>query len=147
MHDGRRTAPSAGALYPLELYLVAGHITGLDAGVYRYVPARHQLTPVLAGDVRLALARAALDQDCVGQAAATLVFTAVTRRTTRKYGERGLRYVHIEVGHAAQNVFLQASALALATVTVGAFDDDAVARLLQLTREEAPLYLMPVGRP
>jgi SagB-type dehydrogenase family enzyme len=145
-HDGRRTAPSAGALYPLVLYLVAGRVSGLDAGVYRYLPASHQLTLVLAGEVRAALAQAALGQGCVDQAAATLAFAAVPRRTTRQYGERGLRYVHIEVGHAAQNVFLQATALTLATVTVGAFDDAAVARVLKLPREETPLYLMPVGR-
>lgn len=145
-HDGLRTAPSAGALYPLELYLVSGRVSGLGVGVYHYIPARHRLVPVLGGDVRAALAQAALGQDCIADAAATLVFTAVTRRTTRKYGERGLRYVDIEVGHAAQNVFLQATALKLATVTVGAFDDDAVALVLHFPHEHAPRYLMPLGK-
>lgn len=143
--DGARTAPSAGALYPLDLYLVAGEVRDLAPGVYRYVPGRHQLEPVAAGDVRRGLGAAALAQECVAEGAAVFVFTAVERRTTRKYGPRGVRYVHIEVGHAAQNLALQATALGLGSVTVGAFDDDAVARLLDLPKGEAPLYLMPVG--
>ncbi|HWR88603.1 MAG TPA: SagB/ThcOx family dehydrogenase [Acidiferrobacterales bacterium] len=143
--DGARTAPSAGALYPLELYLVAGAVRELAPGVYRYVPGKHQLEPVAAGDLSRQLCAAALAQECVAAGAAVFVFTAVERRTTRKYGPRGVRYVHIEVGHAAQNLALQATALGLGSVTVGAFDDAAVARLLQLPAGEAPLYLMPVG--
>lgn len=144
-HDGARTAPSAGALYPLELYLVAGEVRDLAPGIYRYVPARHQLQHVAEGDVRRGLCAAALAQECVAGGAAVFVFTAIERRTTRKYGLRGVRYVHIEVGHAAQNLALQATALGLASVTVGAFDDDAVTRVLDLPEGEAPLYLMPVG--
>lgn len=140
-----RTAPSAGALYPLELYLVAGEVRDLAPGVYRYVPSGHQLEPVVAGDLRSDLCAAALEQECASEGAAVFVFTAVERHTTRKYGPRGVRYVHIEVGHAAQNLALQATALGLGTVTVGAFDDTAVARLLHLPEGEAPLYLMPVG--
>ena len=143
--DGARTAPSAGALYPLELYLVAGEVRDLAPGVYRYVPGRHQLEPVAAGDVRHGLCAAALAQECVAEGAVVFVFTAVERRTTRKYGLRGVRYVHIEVGHAAQNLVLQATVLGLGSVTIGAFDDDAVAHLLHLPKGEAPLYLMPVG--
>jgi SagB-type dehydrogenase family enzyme len=143
--DGARTAPSAGALYPLELYLVAGEVRDLAPGVYRYGPGKHQLLPIATGDRRRGLCDAALAQECVAGGAAVFVFTAVERRTTRKYGPRGVRYVHIEVGHAAQNLALQATALGLDSVTVGAFDDAAVARLLQLPEGEAPLYLMPVG--
>lgn len=145
--DGLRAAPSAGALYPLELYLVAGVVRDLDPGVYRYAPAGHKLVKIIAGDQRHKLAAAAHGQDSVADAAAMLVFTAVERRTTRKYGSRGVRYVHIETGHAAQNVFLQATALGLGAVVVGAFDDDAVGALLQLPQGETPLYLMPLGRP
>jgi len=145
--DGLRTAPSAGALYPLELYLVVGMVRGLDPGVYRYAPAGHKLMKIIAGDQRHKLASAAHVQDCVADAAAVLVFTAVERRTTRKYGSRGVRYVHIETGHASQNVFLQATALDLGTVVVGAFEDDAVGKVLQLPEGEVPLYLMPLGRP
>lgn len=143
--DGRRTAPSAGALYPLELYLVAGEVRDLAPGVYRYVPGKHRLEQLGAGDVRRKLCAAALAQECVAEGAAVAVFTAVERRTTRKYGPRGVRYVHIEIGHAAQNLALAATALGLGTVTVGAFDDAAVARILKLPEGETPLYLMPVG--
>jgi SagB-type dehydrogenase family enzyme len=143
--DGLRTAPSAGALYPLELYVVAGDVRDLAPGAYQYLPGRHALQQLAAGDVRGQLCAAAFVQECVAAGAAVVVFTAVERRTTRKYGERGVRYVHIEVGHAAQNLALAAAALGLGSVTVGAFDDAAVARLLNLPKGEAPLYLMPVG--
>jgi len=143
--NGARTAPSAGALYPLELYLVAGEVRDLAPGLYRYVASRHQLEPLAAGDLRRDLCDAALEQECVAEGAVVFVFAAVEPRTTRKYGPRGVRYVHIEVGHAAQNLALQATVLGLGSVTVGAFDDDAVVHLLHLPKGEAPLYLMPVG--
>jgi SagB-type dehydrogenase family enzyme len=144
--EGERSAPSAGGLYPLESYLVAGKVDDLTTGVYRYDPRRHLLTRILEGDRRVPLARIAVDQSCVRDAAADLVFAAVYSRTTRKYGERGERYVHIDLGHAAQNVYLQAEALGLGTVIVGAFDDEPVARLLSLGRGQKPLAIMPVGR-
>jgi SagB-type dehydrogenase family enzyme len=143
---GYRTAPSAGALYPLELYVVAGNVTGLQAGIYKYRPQGHELEKVAGVDVRTKLCAAALDQECVEDGAAVLVFAAVYERTTRKYGERGVRYVHMEVGHAAQNVYLQAVSLGLGTVVVGAFDDDEVKKLLQMEDDERALCIMPVGR-
>jgi len=143
---GFRTAPSAGALYPLELYVVAGNVDGLSPGVYHYHPDRHRLQHTEAGDLRHMLARAALAQPWVKAAAAVVVVTAVYDRTTRKYGERGIRYVHMEVGHAAQNLFLQAEALGLATVVVGAFEDNAVATALKLPTDVQPLMLLPVAR-
>ena len=143
---GFRTAPSAGALYPLELYVVAGNVDGLAPGVYHYHPDRHRLQQTESGDQRHLLARAALAQSWVKAAAAVVVVTAVYDRTTRKYGERGIRYVHMEVGHAAQNLFLQAEALGLATVVVGAFEDDAVATVLKLPTDVQPLMLLPVAR-
>lgn len=142
----KRTAPSAGALYPLELYLVVGAVEGLEPGVYHYVPEGHELNKVRAGDLRAELAAAALGQESVKNAALDIVFAAVYARTTAKYKERGIRYVHIEVGHAAQNVCLQAVALNLGTVTIGAFDDAEVKHLMQLDEAEDPLYIMPVGR-
>ncbi|MDP3483518.1 MAG: SagB/ThcOx family dehydrogenase [Sulfuricella sp.] len=145
--EGLRTAPSAGALYPLELTVVVGNVTGLSAGVYRYDPAGHVLTPLAAGDRRADLARAAFGQSWMQKAPALIAFGAVEARITRKYGQRGNLYVHIEVGHAAQNVFLQAEALGLGAAVVGAFDDAAVAAVLQMPKEEKPLYLMPVGKP
>jgi SagB-type dehydrogenase family enzyme len=97
------------------------------------------------GDLRKALARAALRQEAVREAAVVLVISAVYERTTRKYDKRGRRYVYMEVGHAAQNVFLQAVALGLGSVAVGAFEDADVARVLDLHRDEHPLYLLPIG--
>lgn len=143
--EGFRTAPSAGALYPLELYVAVSGIPTLTMGVYHYGPHRHTLVRTVDGDVRLALAAAAFDQEAVARAAVVVAFTAVPARTQRKYGERGRRYVHMEVGHAAQNVWLQAIALGLAAVVIGAFDDAAVQQLLGLPQEETPLYLMPIG--
>jgi SagB-type dehydrogenase family enzyme len=142
---GGRTAPSAGALYPLELYLAAVRIEGLAAGVYKYVPNGHALVVVRQGDVARELADAALGQGSVRDAAAVLAFTAVYERTTARYSERGIRYVHMEAGHAAQNVLLQSSALGLGCVVVGAFDDDALREALNAPEEETPLCLIPVG--
>lgn len=143
---GFRTAPSAGALYPLELYVVAGRVEGLAEGVYHYNPRRHQLMQTSDDDLQDALSQAALSQDSLENASAVIVFTADYKRTTNKYGNRGIRYVHIEVGHAAENLFLQSEALGLATVVVGAFNDNEVAKVLQLPAELQPLLLMPVGR-
>jgi SagB-type dehydrogenase family enzyme len=145
--EGKRTTPSAGALYPLEVFLVAGGQDELPAGVYRYRPAGHDLIPVVQGDQRAHLAAAALEQDWVNDAPATIGIAAVYERTARKYKQRAERYVHMEVGHAAQNVHLQAVALDLGTVVVGAFDDAEVKRVLTLAMNEEPLCLMPVGKP
>ena len=145
--DGRRTAPSAGALYPLELYLVAGNVESLPDGVYHYQPGRHRLRQVSGGDVREPLAAAALDQSWVRRAPAVLMFAGVYERSARKYGQRARRYTHIEVGHAAQNVYLQAVALELGTVIVGAFDESEARQALGLPSDHTPLALMPVGHP
>jgi len=145
--QGLRTAPSAGALYPLEVVLVAGNVSGLPPGVYRYAPAAHVLTPLAAGDRRAAVVHAALNQQWMGNAPAVIVFCTVEKRTTGKYGGRGLAYIHLEAGHAAQNVFLQAQALGLGAAAVGAFDEVRLGGALQLPRELVPIYLMPLGRP
>jgi SagB-type dehydrogenase family enzyme len=143
---GFRTAPSAGALYPLELYVVAGDVQDLSPGVYRYEPEEHQLLRTMEGDKSAELAEAAVWQDFIGEGAIVIVFTAVYERTTVKYGDRGIRYVHMEAGHAAQNLCLQATAMDLGVVTVGAFYDEEVAKLLGLPGDEQPLYVIPVGR-
>jgi SagB-type dehydrogenase family enzyme len=143
--DGKRTAPSAGALYPLEVYAVIGNVDGLAPGVYRYRPDVHAIVKVLDGDSRRDLARVALNQTWVSEGAIDIVITAVYERTTGKYGERGIRYVHMEAGHASENIYLQAVALGLGMVTIGAFDDDDVKKVLSLPDNEAPLYIMPVG--
>jgi len=145
--EGKRTAPSAGALYPLEVFLVAGGQDELPAGVYRYRPPGHDLIPVVQGDQRAKLAAAALEQDWLKDAPVTFSIAAVYERTARKYKQRAERYVHMEVGHAAQNVHLQAVALDLGTVVVGVFDDAEVKRVLTLAANEEPLCLMPLSKP
>jgi SagB-type dehydrogenase family enzyme len=144
---GFRTAPSAGALYPLEIAVIAGAVDGLSEGVYRYEPKSHRLERIGSGDHREALGQAALGQNWLADAPVTIVIAAVYARSTNKYGERGVRYTHMEVGHAAQNLFLQATALGLGTVVIGAFRDDRVSQVLDLPRDVRPLALMPVGSP
>ena len=144
---GGRAAPSAGALYPLELSVVCGGVDRLAAGVYRYLPPRHELHPVVTGDRREELAGAALGQDWIATAPVVICIAAVFERTTVKYGNRGRGFVYMEAGHAAENVMLQAVALGLVTTMVGAFGDAAVKRILHLDPDETPLCLIPVGAP
>jgi len=139
--QGLRAAPSAGACYPLEVYLAC------EQGLFRYEPNGHALVRVSEADPRPPLAQAAYGQFFISDAAVSIVFAAVYERTTQRYGDRGIRYVHMDVGHAAQNVHLQAEALGLASVPVGAFDDAAVAQVLGIPAEEKPVYIVPVGRP
>jgi len=143
--DGRRTAPSAGALYPLEVYAVVGRVEQLEPGVYKYLPKRHALQRILLGDKRRELYRESLEQEQVRDAAVDIVIAAVYERTTRKYRERGYRYVYIEVGHAGQNLCLQAESFNLGVCTVGAFNDVGVKRILELANDEEPLYILTVG--
>jgi len=138
---GGRTVPSAGALYPLEIDIVT------PEGVFRYRPDRHQLEQRASGNVIANLGAAAYGQNCVVRAPAVVVLSAVYERTRGRYGNRAERYVHLEAGHAAQNIHLQAVALGLGSVAVGAFQDDGVHRALGLARDERPLYLIPVGEP
>lgn len=143
---GFRTAPSAGALYPLEITLVSGRVGGLPPGVYKYKPGNHELIRVFEGDRRAELASAALRQSWVKDAPVSIVVSCVYERTTGRYRERGIRYVHMEAGHAAQNVCLQAVALGLGSVVVGAFADADVKRLLHMQDPEEPLAIIPTGR-
>jgi len=143
--DGtRRAAPSAGAKYPMEVFVVAGKVEGLPAGVYRYVPKGHSLALLKKGDVREALCAEALSQQSVASAPASIVIAGVYERTRGKYGERAERYVHIEVGAVAENVYLEAESLGLATVFMGAFSDGGVREVVG-TGEAEPLGIMPVG--
>lgn len=145
--SGYRAVPSAGALYPLEVDVVCGRVDGLEPGVYRYNPKTHGLIRRVSGDRRAQLSSAALGQRAVGEAPVVLAISAVFERTLPKYGDRGTRYVHMEAGHAAQNVCLQAVALKLGTVHIGAFQDDAMSKALELQGKEKPLTLLPIGRP
>ena len=151
---GFKTTPSAGATYPLEVYAVIGEngvVTPegefVEPGSYRYYPHSHALSIVKRGDLVRDLYEAALEQEWVLEAPVNLVFTAVFERTTRRYGKRGERYVWIEVGHASQNVYLQATALGLATVAIGAFYDDRVKRIIGAGESERVLYIMTLARP
>jgi len=155
VHRGFRASPSAGATYPLEVYAVIGEkgvVKGggeyVDAGVYKYISELHALRLIKKGDYRSALAKAALGQQWVRQAPTNIVVTAVFERTTMFYGERGrVRYVPMDVGHLGQNVYLMATALGLGTVAIGAFIDEKVAEIIVESRNEVPVYIMPVGKP
>jgi SagB-type dehydrogenase family enzyme len=140
--EGPRTAPSAGALYPLELYVLT------QEGVFHYLPTGHRLETTSRNDLRAELQKAALGQTAVGQAPAVFVFAAEYARTSKKYGEvRTPRYVHIEVGAAGQNLLLEAVALGLGAVPIGAFRDEEVQAALSLPKQFEPLYIIPVGYP
>lgn len=136
---GFRTAPSAGALYPLELYVV------LPEGVFHYEPVEHELSKTAEGDHRKAVGNAALKQSAIYDAPALFVIAAVYERTAVKYGDRAERYVKMEAGHAAQNLLLQMTVLGLGAVPIGAFYDERVQSALGLSSDEMPLYLIPVG--
>ena len=142
-----RSAPSAGALYPMDVYVVVGEggVAQLEAGVYHYGPRKHMLSPVTENDRRDAVARAALSQMWVAKAPVNLVITAEYSRVTSKYGERGVRYALIEAGHIGQNIFLQAEALGLKAGIVGAFHDRELKTILKLPHAHEPLLIMPVG--
>ncbi|MFH1878595.1 MAG: SagB/ThcOx family dehydrogenase [Candidatus Omnitrophota bacterium] len=143
-----RAYPSAGAVYPLEIYLVAGNVIGLPAGIYKYEWRRHVLVTVKKGDFREALSKAALSQKMVKDAPATIVVTAQYEKTASRYGQRGtLRYVAMDTGHMGQNVHLEAESLGLGTTMVGAFIDPQVVKILGTEKKELPVYMMPVGRP
>ena len=144
---GFRAAPSAGALYPLDVYAVMGDggATGLQSGVYGYNPASHSLKLIRAGDSRHDVASASLSQMWIAQAPVVFVITSEYERITWKYRERGIRYAHIEVGHVGQNIFLQAEAMGLGAGIVGAFHDDKVAKAIGAPEVHHPLIVMPVG--
>ena len=144
---GFRAAPSGGALYPLDVYAVVGEggVEGLGAGIYHYHSARHSLEIMRKEDRRKDVASEALSQMWIATAPVVFVITAEYERITRKYGERGIRYAHIEVGHVGQNIFLQAGGLGLGAGIVGAFLDASVAEAIGAPRKHEPLILMPVG--
>lgn len=142
-----RTSPSAGALYPIEIYVVAGNVEGLSPGIYHYNVREHSLESLKKGDFRKMLRKAALDQEMVEDAPLTFILTAIWERITYKYGDRGYRYAYMEAGHISQNIYLQAVSLGLGSVSIGAFFDDDVNKLLEIDgKRESALYLHSVGR-
>jgi SagB-type dehydrogenase family enzyme len=136
---GGRTAPSAGALYPLELYLA------LPDGLFHYIPDNHQLMHISDSNFIEDLAAVALGQQCIRESSAVVVIAAVYKRIEQKYGRRGERYVKVEAGHAAQNILLQAVSQGIGAVPVGAFYDEDVRKVLGLPSDHEPLYLIPLG--
>jgi SagB-type dehydrogenase family enzyme len=147
IRGGLRTAPSAGARYPLDLYLAAFDVTGLPAGIYWYDSEKHKLVQTVEGDRRKEVSEAAFNQGMFETASAAIVYSAVYERSMVKYGQRGRdRYVCMDLGHSAENVYLQAYALKIGTVAVGAFTDLWLKKACGMTRPEEPLYIMPLGK-
>ncbi|CAB3289864.1 SagB-type dehydrogenase domain protein [Methanocaldococcus lauensis] len=142
---GFKTVPSAGATYPLEIYVNVRDVIGLEEGVYKYIPEKHSIVRILYEEVGQKLALASLKQMFIAVAPIVIIIAADFERTTRVYGDRGFRYVHMEVGHVAQNIYLMATSLGLGTVSVGAFYDNEIKNILGI--DEYPLLLMPVGVP
>ena len=143
---GFRTAPSAGALYPFEIYAIVSKVNGIEAGAYRYDPIEHKIIRTIDKDIREEFSAAAVGSVFIKDAPVILFYSAIFSRMTVKYGDRGReRYVCMDLGHSAQNVYLQAEALNLGTCAIGAFSDNRISRLMQLAEDEEPLYIMPVG--
>ncbi len=143
---GLRTAPSAGALYPIEVYLIAANVKELTEGIYKYDPRRHILKKITEGDKRIEISNAALKQDVIEKSSAIILIAAIYERTSVKYGKRTERYINMEVGHVGQNIYLQAVSLGLGTVMIGAFEDDALKKVLKLPANESPLAIYPLGK-
>lgn len=143
---GLRTAPSAGALYPLEIYIAVSNVNDLNPGVYKYKPQNHTLEKIDEGDKRLNISNAALQQDAIANSSAIVIISAVYERTAVKYGSRAERYIHIEVGSVGQNIYLQSVSLGLGTVMIGAFKDEALKKVLALPKNENLYAIMPLGK-
>jgi len=144
--EGLRAAPSAGAIYPVETYVAVRTVEGLNPGLYRYLPEKHALEEILIGDICKDLAAACLNQPYVFRCCANIILTGKYDKIAHRYGGRGVRYTHIEIGHISENIYLQAEALGLGTVAIGAFSDSELKEVLRLPEDEDPLYVMPVGK-
>lgn len=143
---GKRAAPSAGALYPMEVYVAVQNAEGLDPGIYHYLPPSHELEEISGEEVASELSQAALGQKHIAEAPVNLIIAGDPSVVTSKYGERGIQYTHMEAGHVAQNVYLQAESLNLGTVTVGALQEEKIRQILDISSEYTPYYIMPVGK-
>ena len=146
IYGGYRTTPSAGVVYPLKIYLLAGNVKDIESGIYKFDPIERTIIRVVNSDVRTDLAVAAINQEMIQKAPASIIICAVSEKMIKRYGERGLnRFIPMEAGHASQNIYLQVEALHMGTCTVGAFIDDDVKKVMELPENENPLYIMPVG--
>ncbi len=143
----RRVVPSAGATYPVEVFVFIKNVEGVKPGVYKYNDQDNSLVPIKEGDHSRELAHACLDQSWVREAPVNIVITAAYEKTTNWYGERGFRYIYMEAGHIGQNIYLASTEMGLGTVAIGAFSDKEVAELLGLGKNYMVLYIFPVGRP
>lgn len=143
---GKRSAPSAGGIYPVEIYVVVQNVEGLEAGVYHYVPAVNVLEEVFLEEVSERLSGTALGQDFIAEAPVNLIVTGNAPIVMEKYGNEGMKYTNIEIGHVSQNIYLQAEGLGLGTVTIGALNEEAIRHVLDLPSEHTPHYIMPVGK-
>ncbi|MEA3490140.1 MAG: SagB/ThcOx family dehydrogenase [Candidatus Omnitrophota bacterium] len=142
-----RAYPSAGGLYPLEIYFVAGNVTGVEPGIYRYDWIEHSLVIVKEGDYRAELAAASWGQRMISEAPATIVIALKSEKVMRRYGQRGIsRYISMDAGHLGQNVHLIVQSMGLGTVMIGAFSDQEIMKVMGL-RKETPIYIMPLGHP
>jgi SagB-type dehydrogenase family enzyme len=142
-----RVTPSAGALYPIETYVVVNRVIALSPGVYHFNLGKNALEQLAGGDFRVGIAASALDQSMGREAAVVFVWTAVVERTKWKYRERGYRYLYLDAGHIGQNLYLAATSLGLGCCTIGAFYDDEVNQLIGVDgRQETAVYLGAVGR-
>jgi len=144
-----RTVPSAGATYPLEIYILTGTngVNGLESGLYHYNPLKNQLEYIMKGDLRVNLSSTAYGQGGIANAPAIIIITGVYSRTQNRYGDRGIQFVHMEAGHAGQNLYLQAQALDLGMVLIGGFSNKDAQKILKLPADQEVLYLIPVGHP
>ena len=146
LRGGLRAAPSAGAMYPFEIYVIITKVNGIETGVYKYISEEHKIVRTIDKDISDEFTAAALGQTFVKEAPVNIFYCAIYSRMTKRYGDRGRdRYVCMDLGHSAQNVYLQATALNLGTCAIGAFSDDKIAEIMQLPEEEIPLYIMPLG--
>ncbi len=141
----KRTVPSAGALYPMDIYAAVGLVNDVKAGIYHYIPEEHGISLILKGDMRSSIAEASLFQMWMADAPVLFIITVEYHRITIKYGERGIRYALMEAGHIAQNLFLQAEALGLGAGIVGAFHDDKLLKITDIPKSHYPLLIMPIG--
>ncbi|MEJ2627324.1 MAG: SagB/ThcOx family dehydrogenase [bacterium] len=141
---GGRTAPSAGATYPIEIYIAVNNSESLIPGLYKYENTNHSLWLIKKGSLGKKLSQACLGQESIQEAPVAIIITAVLQRTAVRYGERAQRYVYMEAGHVGQNIYLQAESLGLGTVVIGAFHDDQVQEVLGINEEV--MIIMPVGR-
>ncbi len=141
----KRTVPSAGALYPMDIYAAVGLVNDVKAGIYHYIPEEHGISLILKWDMRGKIAEASLFQMWMADAPVLFIITVEYHRITIKYGERGIRYALMEAGHIAQNLFLQAEALGLGAGIVGAFHDDKLLKITDIPKSHYPLLIMPIG--